>query len=127
VDYLTDALALGDKYDIAFFRGLWKSAIRDLAKEGMDYALLAFSAACCAGDNPLAKFAISQCKGIPNPMQFTAAKVEWMGWRSWRQIIRAWDLHTSSEVKGTIFNEESHWGALSKHLFKREEVSSKAP
>jgi len=124
---LTDALALGDKYDIPFFPGIWKSAIRELAKQGGDNALLAFGAAYCAGDRPLAKAVISQCKGISNPLRFSASKVEWMGWKSWLQIIRAWDLYTSTEDEGILFNENYHWVALTKHLFIWEEVSLEAP
>jgi hypothetical protein len=128
---LTDALVLGDKYDVPFFRGLWKLAILDLADKGGEHALMAFSAACYAGDNTLAKAALKQCKGISNPLRFPTSKVERMGWKAWLQIVRAWDsafLFSGNKAfrhNAISFDKDYSWAELGDRLRLDADVSSR--
>lgn len=122
---LMEANALGDKYDVPFFRGAWRSAILDLAEEGGEHALMAFSAACSAGDKTLAKVTIKKCKGNFNPCRYPASQVERIGWKSWLRIIGAWDnLRIRDSV--TYFDHNKHWERLGEYLQFEDPASSKA-
>lgn len=126
---LADTLALGDKYDVPFFRELWKLAIRVLAENGGEHALMAFSAAYSVGDGPLAKAALKHCKGISNPLRFSECEVEKMGWKSWLRIVRAWDhasMYDGHKNSLVCFSKQSSWQRLGDYYIVEEEVNTKA-
>jgi hypothetical protein len=89
--YLSEALELGDFYDISLFPRLMTEMLWKLARIGKFFALSSFTIAVQLRDLDLAKFAVKRMEGLPRPSLFPKGTAEAMGAGPWWCLVAAYE------------------------------------